>query len=50
VLRYHENVDYGDFTSDPVTIQRLRRYENIKYAAEIQMLNTMLAEQQHQVA
>jgi hypothetical protein len=24
LLRYHESVDYGDFVTDPVAIQRLR--------------------------
>lgn len=39
ILRYHEHVDYGDFAEDPAAIQRLRRYENVKYASEIQVLN-----------
>ena len=43
ILRYHDAVDYGDFSEDPLVIQKLRRYENIKYAAEIEMLNQTTA-------
>jgi hypothetical protein len=46
LLRYHETLDYGDFTADAFAIQKLRRYENTKYAAEIEMLNTVTRDQQ----
>ncbi len=38
LLRYHVDIDYGDFTDDPFAIQKLRRYENVKYAAEVEGL------------
>lgn len=36
LLRYHVEIDYGDFSDDPYTIQRLRRYEDVKYASEVE--------------
>lgn len=38
LMRYHVDIDYGDFTDDPFAIQKLRRYENVKYAAELEGL------------
>ena len=39
LLRYHANIDYGDFSDDPFTILKLRRYEDVKYAAELEALS-----------
>lgn len=36
LLRYHVTLDYGDFTDDPFCIQKLRRYEDVKYATEVE--------------
>jgi len=36
MLRYHIEIDYMDFTDDFVAIRVLRRYEDVKYAAEIE--------------
>ena len=36
MLRYHIDIDYMDFTDDFVAIRVLRRYEDVKYAAEIE--------------
>ena len=30
------SLDYGDFTDDPFCIQKLRRYEDVKYATEVE--------------
>jgi len=37
-LRYHEELDYNDFTDSSVAIKKLRRYENVKYASEVEEL------------
>jgi hypothetical protein len=37
-LRYHEELDYNDFTDNSVAIKKLRRYENVKYASEVEEL------------
>ena len=34
LMRYHIEIDYGDFTTDAVAIQRLRRYNDIKQASD----------------
>lgn len=36
ILRYHVGLDYGDFTDDAYCIQKLRRYEDVKYATEVE--------------
>ena len=38
LLRYHADIDYSDFTDDPAAIQKLKRYEGVKYAAEVEQL------------
>ncbi len=38
-MRYNRNIDYGHFSEEPLAIQRLRRYEDVKYAAEIEALS-----------
>lgn len=42
LLRYHVDIDYGDFTDDPFCIQKLRRYEDVKYAAEVESVTKAL--------
>ena len=42
LLRYHADIDYGDFTDDPFCIQKLRRYEDVKYAAEVEEITKSL--------
>lgn len=39
LLRYHVEIDYGDFTDEPFAVQKLRRYEDVKYAAELEALS-----------
>lgn len=36
LLRYHAEIDYGDFSDDPYVIQKLRRHNDVKYAAEVE--------------
>ena len=36
MMRYHVDLDYGDFTEDAFCIQKLRRYEDVKYATELE--------------
>ena len=38
LLRYHVDIDYGDFTEDAFCIQKLRRYEDVKYATELETI------------
>jgi hypothetical protein len=40
LLRYHRDIDYVDFASDPAFVRLIRRYENVKYAAELEQLAT----------
>lgn len=46
MLRYHRQIDYGDFTEDPFAIQMLRRYENVKYASELESLTKVVESMQ----
>ena len=38
LLRYHQNIDYSDFSKDPEIAIILRRYEQIKYSSELELL------------
>ena len=36
LLRYHQGIDYSDFSSNAEFVKYIRRYENVKYAAELE--------------
>jgi len=38
MLRYHREIDYVDFSTDAAFVRLMRRYENVKYAAELESL------------
>ena len=38
-LRYHRAVDYGDFSDNAYVVQRIRRFVDYKYWAEIEKLD-----------
>ena len=38
LLRYHSSIDYADFSDDPTITTILRRYEQIKYSSELELL------------
>lgn len=39
MLRYHRAIDYGDFSDNAYVVQRVRRYVDYKYWAEIENLD-----------
>jgi len=42
LLRYHSDIDYNDFSDDPAAVKKLRRYEGVKYAAELEQLTKIV--------
>jgi len=38
LMRYHRAIDYGDFSDNAYVVQRLRRYVDYKYWAELEDL------------
>lgn len=49
-MRYHEELDYNDFTDNSVAIKKLRRYENVKYASEVEELAKVIEDLRYQEA
>jgi len=41
LLRYHRDLDYGDFSDNPYVVQKLRRYEDFKCWAELEELQQL---------
>ena len=38
LLRYHQDIDYNSFSNDANIVTKLRRYEQLKYSSELEML------------
>ena len=43
-MRYNPQVDYGDFGRSAEFIKMLRRYDGVKYAAELESLTVKIVE------
>ena len=44
MLRYNPQIDYVDFSSDSGFVRMIRRYEDVKYARELETLTLKIAE------
>ena len=44
MLRYNPQIDYVDFSSDAGFVRMIRRYEDVKYARELENLTLKIAE------
>ena len=44
LLRYNPQIDYVSFSTDPEFVRTIRRFENVKYAAELEQLTIKIAE------
>ena len=44
MLRYNPQIDYVTFSLDPEFVRTIRRFENVKYASELEQLTIKIAE------
>lgn len=44
MLRYNPQIDYVTFSTDAEFVRTIRRYENVKYASELEQLTLKIAE------
>ena len=44
MLRYNPQIDYVDFSTDAAFVRMIRRYEDVKYARELENLTLKIAE------
>lgn len=44
MLRYNPQIDYVSFSTDAEFVRTIRRYENVKYASELEQLTLKIAE------
>ena len=49
LLRYHSTFDYSDFSDDTTISTILRRYEQIKYSSELELLGKTVESLQRKV-
>ena len=44
MLRYNPQIDYVDFSNDAGFVRMIRRYEDVKYASELENLTLKITE------
>ena len=49
LLRYHQDIDYSSFSNDSGVVTKLRRYEQLKYSSELEMLSNHFEDCQRRI-